>query len=416
MAEVPPERHLLDPSAKSLGPPFPISMFTRLADPVRGQLIRVDADRVMRMAERLNGLDDYGDDHIRERLEETIECVLQTDWNALGRFALRYVLNWNLGNRLRAVELLKQRPDILDIPIERPIVITGLFRTGTTFLHNVLAADPANRTARMWELARPIGRKRDLLGDAKWRGWRTSHEVAMDDMIVPEQREAHKIDVDAYEEDFFLLESAMAVMIFFVGFGSYGYGMRMLEWDMTEPYRWHQRQLQILWAQRSASRWLLKCPWHLWNLRALFAVYPDALVIQTHRGLVDTIGSQCSLSARIASKFQRDLDLHQVGRFWLEYSRIGVQRGLEARAGVPETQIHDVRLHDLEERPLEAIAEIYERFGLPFDDELAARLSARIEEDPTPQFGEHDYDIADYGLSEAEIQDAFSEYRARFGV
>ena len=403
-------------STKSIGPGFPLSVFTRLADPVRRQLLPVDVDRVMKMAERLNGLDDYGDDDVRQRLEETLECVLETDWNALGRFALRYVFNWNLGNRLRSVELLKQRPDILDIPIERPIFITGLFRTGTTFLHNVLAADPSSRAPRMWELAHPVGRKRDLLGDEKWRRWRGSHEVAMDDIMIPEQAEAHRVTVDAFEEDFFLLESAMAVMIFFVGLGSYGYGMRMLEWDMNEPYRWHRRQLQILWAQRSATRWLLKCPWHLWNLQALFEVYPDALVIQTHRELVDTIGSQCSLSARIASKFQRSLDLREVGRFWLEYSRIGVDRGLQARASVPDTQVCDVRLRDLQARPLDVLEGIYDQFGLPFDEGLAAAFSARIAEEPTWQLGEHDYDIADYGLTESEITAAFADYRARFRV
>jgi len=370
----------------------------------------------MKRAERLNGLDDYGGDGMQQRLEETIDCVLETDWNALGRFGLRYILNWQLSNRLRVVELLKQRPDILDIEIDRPIIITGLFRTGTTYLHNVLAADPGNRAARMWEVAHPVGRKRDLMGDARWRRWRSGHEVAMDDLMIPEQAEAHKVTVDAWEEDFFLLENDMAIMKFFVGLGDYGYAMRMLDWDMVEPYRWHKRQLQILWAQRSAARWLLKCPWHLWNLRALLTVYPDARVIQTHRCLVDTIGSQCSLSARIASKFQRNFDLHDVGRFWLEYSRIGVERGLAVREAFPGTEIYDVRLSDLQSKPLEVVKDIYRRFDLPLNVDLASMLGARIDEQPTAQSGEHDYDIADYGLTEAQIQSAFSDYRRRFEV
>jgi hypothetical protein len=185
---------------------------------------------------------------------------------------------------------------------------------------------------------------------------------------------------------------------------------------MTEPYQWHKKQLQVLWAQQSAERWLLKCPWHLWNLKALLTVYPDACVIQTHRGLVDTIGSQCSLSARIASKFRRTLDLHEVGKFWFEYSRIGVERGLQARDEFPEVQIYDVRLGDLVANPLEMVEDIYRTFDLPFNDELAAKLGARVAEEPTAQFGEHDYDIADYGLTESLIENAFTRYRLRFGV
>ncbi len=391
-------------------------MVTFLGDPLRKQLLRVDEQRVMRLAERLTGLDDYGDGGFRRRLEETIETALRTDWNTLGRFGLRYILHWHLTNRLRIVELLKQRPELEEIEIERPLVITGLFRTGTTFLHNVLAADPNNRVGRMWELAHPVGRKHDLLGDAKWRRWRAGHEVAMDEIMIPEQAEAHVVTVEAYEEDFFLLENDMAIMKLFVGLGDFEYAKRMLAWDMVEPYQWHKRQLQILWEQRSAKRWLLKCPWHLWNLHALFAVYPDAQVIQTHRGLVDAIGSQCSLSARIAAKFQRTLSLDDLGSFWLDYSRIGIERGLRARGAIPESQVYDVRLKDFLSSPLDVTEDIYARFGLPFDGALARRLVARIAEEPTAQLGEHDYDIADYGLTEDRIEGTFEGYRQRFSV
>ena len=408
----------MNQASKSLGLSFPLSLVTLLGDPVRKQLLRVDAERVMKLAERLTGLHDYGDGDggFRKRLDETIETVLQTDWNTLGRFGIRYILHWQLSNRLRIVELLKQRPDILEIELERPIVITGLFRTGTTFVHNVLAADPNSRVACTWELAHPVGRKHDLLGDEKWRRWRTGHEVGMNHSIIPEQAEAHLVTINGYEEDFFLLENDMAIMKLFVGLGDFAYARRMLEWDMVEPYQWHKRQLQILWEQRSAKRWLLKCPWHLWNLQALLTVYPDAQVIQTHRGLVDTIGSQCSLSARIAAKFRRSLDLHDVGRFWLDYSRIGIERGLRAKSALPSSQIYDVRLEDLRARPLEMIEDIYRRFDLSFDDTLADQLGARIAEEPTAQYGEHDYDIADYGLTEDQIQDTFTDYRQRFGI
>lgn len=372
----------------------------------------------MKLAERLTGLHNYDDPDgtMRQNLDATIESVLSVDWNTLGRFGVRYILNWHLSNRLRLVELLKQRPEIGDIAIERPLFITGLFRTGTTYLHNVLAADPASRAGRMWEFAHPVGRPRDLFGDEKWRRWRGSHEVAMDDVMIPEQGEAHKVTVDAFEEDFFLIENDLVVMKLFVGLGAYDYGRRTLDWEMRGSYEWHRRQLQILWAHRSTERWLLKCPWHLWNLQALLAVYPDACVIQTHRELVDSIGSQCSLSARIASKFQRALDLHDVGRFWLDYSRRGIERGLQARAALPKSQIYDVRLGDLKESPLETIARIYGHFDLPFDEALAARLRERIAEEPTAQLGEHDYDIADYGLSRDQIEEAFVEYREAFGV
>lgn len=122
------------------------------------------------------------------------------------------------------------------------------------------------------------------------------------------------------------------------------------------------------------------------------------------------------MSSCIASKFQRRLDLHEVGRFWLEYSRRGIERGLEARRSIPTSQIYDVRLGDLRARPLEVIQDIYRHFDLPLDAKLTQQLDARIAEDPTAQLGDHDYDIADYGLTADQIEAQFVEYRKRFGV
>ena len=401
---------------KSLRPAFPLVPL--LIDPIRNQVFRVDAKRAMKLAERMTGLSDYGEHELgfRQRLDDTIADVVKTDWNTLGLFGIRYVLHWHIGNRLRLVELKKQRPDIADIEIERPLVITGLFRTGTTFMHNVLAADPANRAARMWELCRPVGRKHDLMGDEKWRRWRTSHEVLLDNVIIPEQNEAHTIGVEAFEEDFFLLENDMMHMKIIVGMGDFDYGNALLDWDFLPAYKLHKFQLQALWAQRAADRWLLKAPWHLWNLKAMLAVYPDARIIHTHRGLVPTIGSQCSLSARIAGKFRRTFDLYEIGRFWLQYSKAGVDRGLEVRESLPPSQVYDVRLSDVRRSPLEVVQDIYQQFDLPFNDQLAEAFAARIAEEPTTQQGEHEYDIADYGLSEDQIQNVFADYRQRFGV
>ena len=120
----------------------------------------------MRTAERVTGLCDYGDDEgFWQRLHATVESVKEIDWNLIGRFGVRMSLRWHLINRLNLVELLKRRPELRQIEVAAPIVIVGLFRTGTTFLHNIMAADPNTRAGATWELAHPVGRARDLLGE-----------------------------------------------------------------------------------------------------------------------------------------------------------------------------------------------------------------------------------------------------------
>jgi hypothetical protein len=190
----------------------------------------------------------------------------------------------------------------------------------------------------------------------------------------------------------------------------------MLEWDMEPSYRSHKLQLQMLMKRRAAERWSLKCPWHLWNLDALLAVYPDARIIQMHRDVAVAIGSQCSLSARMVAKMQRSMSMKEVGDFWLDYSRVGIDRGMAARSKLPKSQIYDLRLNDLLAHPIDVLKEVYGHFDLEYDDQLTQRFLSRIADRPTYQIGEHEYDIKDFGLTAEGVREHFADYCKRFGI
>jgi hypothetical protein len=398
-----------------LKPSLPFSLVNKL-DGLSQKMIPLDSERVMKMAERTTGLDDWGGGGFRGRLDAAVDGLNAANLNTTGLLGARYTLNWYLGNKLRVVDFAKRHPEIDDVHIERPVVITGFFRTGTTFLHNVLAADANNRVARAWELAYPLGRLGDPLGDAAWRRAQAKFTFGFNQAAIPDQGVAHLVTADSFEEDFFLLENDMAVLTFWVAFAAYDYARAMLDWDMTEPYEFHRLQLKMLDAQRSAKRWVLKCPWHIWNLDALMAVYPDAQIIHTHRDITQALASHCSLSARMASKLQRSLDVNELGAFWLDYTRIGLERDMESRKNIPEAQIYDVRLRDLMANPMTVLRDIYSHFDLEFTDEIAGLLETRVAEKPTSQEGEHEYHIEDFGLTDAEVRETLKVYNERFGV
>ncbi|MGB9338962.1 MAG: sulfotransferase [Polyangiales bacterium] len=398
-----------------LKPGLPFSLVNKL-DGLSKKMIPIDSERAMKLAERTTGLDDWGEGGFRARLDFAVDGLNEAKLNTTGLFGARYVLNWHLGNRLRVIDFAKRHPELDEVDIERPVVITGFFRTGTTFLHNVLAADPNNRIAKAWELAYPLGRLNDPLGDAAWRRAQAKFTFGFNQAAIPDQGVAHNVTADSYEEDFFLLENDMAVLTFWVGFAAYSYAMDMLDWDMKEPYEFHKLQLKMLTAQRSAKRWVLKCPWHIWNMDALMAVYPDAQIIFTHRDITKALASHCSLSAKMASKLKRSLDVNELGEFWLEYTRIGLDRAMESRKAIPESQIYDVRLRDLMASPMTVLQDIYSHFDLDFTEETAGLLEERIAEKPTSQEGEHEYAIEDFGLTDERVRETLKAYNERFGV
>jgi len=398
-----------------LKPGLPFSLVNKL-DGLSKKMIPIDAERVMKMAERTTGLSDWGQGGFKQRLQATADGLNEANLNTTGLFGARYVLNWHLGNKLRIIDFAKRHPELDDIDIERPVVITGFFRTGTTFLHNVLAADPNNRVARAWELSYPLGRLGDPLGDVAWRRAQAKFTFGFNQAAIPDQGVAHHVTPDSYEEDFFLLENDMAVLTFWIGFAAYEYAHDMLGWDMTEPYEFHKLQLKILNAQKSAKRWVLKCPWHIWNMDALMTVYPDAQIIFTHRDIAKALASHCSLSAKMASKLKRSLDVKELGSFWLEYARIGLDRAMKSREKIPESQLYDVRLKDMMASPMTVLRDIYSHFDLEFTEETAGLLEARIAEKPTSQEGEHEYSIDEFGLTNEQVRETLKTYNERFGV
>ncbi|MCA9562317.1 MAG: sulfotransferase [Myxococcales bacterium] len=384
---------------------------------MRHRLVPFNFDSVRSAARRITGLDDFGpDDGFEDRLRATMQSLSTIDFNLIGRLAVRTAIHWHLSTRLNMVELMKQRPTIFDVPVEAPIFIVGLFRTGTTFLHHVMAADEESRAGLMWELSYPVGRKKNLMADFGWRKRRTSIPLTLNHLMVPDQDVVHYVSRDDYEEDFFLLGTDMAVMTSIVGLGDFEYGWSLLDWDLEVPYQWHKRQLQALWGQRSATRWLLKCPWHLWNLDSLLKVYPDARILHIHRDPAKALGSQCSLVGRMNCRLQRNLDVHELGKFWLDYSHAGMERGLKAKAALPASQVFDLRLKDLRSSPREWMNRVYDHFDLPFTPSLGERFATAAANEPAAQFGSHTYSIQDYGLTDELVREKFSSYCAQFGV
>lgn len=396
---------------------FPLSLVHRLGERDRERWVPLRLPDLMAHAERATGLSDYGDDGgFRRRLEHAFDSLMRIEWNIIGRLGVRTNLLWNLTNRLRLVHALQRYPEIRATPIEPPVVVLGLFRTGSTFLHNVLAADPALRAGRNWQFSHPVGRREDPLGDVAFRRLRTWLMMTTVRWMVPDQDEVHELGVDQYEEDFLLLENDFANLKFIVGLGDFQLGWDLLGEDLTTPYAWHRLQMQMLSHGSEPARWLLKSPWHLWNLESFLATYPGAKIIQTHRDVGEAIASQCSLTGRIACRLQSDLDPFEVGRFTLRYAAAGLARGLAVRDRLPASQVFDVRLGELRRETEEVLRALYRHLDLAHDETTFARLLARAAAEPKLQSGVHTYTLEDFGLTDDDLRRELGPYATRFGL
>jgi hypothetical protein len=315
--------------------------------------------------------------------------------------------------RARIATALAHHGDaIASTPIERPIFITGLPRTGTTMLHHIMAGLDGLRAYTPWEMRYVVPRQ----AIADWREVARSETVALLQARLermPELASIHPIVADAPDECNWLTRLSFASLAF-------GYMLHVpsyVRWLFGRPqlrvYSEHRVQLQLLAHHHGhpgpGARLILKDPGHLWHLAELFDTYPDALVVRLHRDPAEALPSLCSLLHVVHRTDSDRADPQQVGAAVLEMVELGLERERMFRESPRSQQILDIEFHDLMDAPLAVVRRICERAGHLFDERAHAHVAEWLRDHPRHKAGRHTYTAAAFGLDEREIRERLGE-------
>lgn len=395
--------------------PRPIALANRALAPLfRTVQPSLDDESLLRAARRATGLADFGDDSFREPLRRLVRSIdREAALHPIGRLITRLRLTAGLATRLRVEAMIRRAPAIVEQPIVRPIVILGLPRTGTTLLHRLLAADPRLRALTSWEALAPApldGRdERARRIAAAARAERALRYMAPDFFAV------HPIDARGPEEDVLLLDLAFRSTVPESIMRVPGFAAWLEEQDHLPAYRYHKRLLQVLSWQR-AGQWVLKTPHHLEWVDELTSVYPDALLVWTHRDPAEVVPSFCSMIAHGRGVFSDEVDPHEIGRGWLRKGARMVNRAMAARERLGAGRFFDVPYGDFVRAPIETVKRIVERAGLEFTVEAERAVREAAIHEKKDRHGVHRYALADFGLTDADVDRAFAGYRERFAL
>jgi Sulfotransferase family len=358
-------------------------------------------------ASRITGLTDFGDDPYLDGLELLLESYArEASLTPVGNKATRALLRGALAARSLSEAAWKRHPSYAEVPVERPIFVTGLPRTGTTALHRLLTADPAHQGLELWLAEMPQPRPpretwaENPLFQAIQAGCERHH------VEHPEFMGVHYMSAGMVEECWQLLRQSMRSISFECLAHVPAYSAWLDAQDWTPAYERHRRNLQLIGLPDAGRRWVLKNPSHLFALDALMKVYPDALVIQTHRSPRTAMASMCSLAAHATAGWSEVFTGAVIGRDQLELWGRGLDRFRGERAKHDPAQFFDVDYDDFVRDPIGRVEAAYTYFGLPFSD--AARTAmTRLQEEGRSGAGRpaHSYTLSDFGLTEARFAD-----------
>jgi len=376
-------------------------------------VVSLREEALVQAAVKETGLTDFGDSYYRESLLRLLESAdNDAALHLSGQVALREVIVGSLINRLLLTEAFKQTPETFRKPLKSPIIVLGLPRSGTTFLHRLLAMDPAHRAVPWWELARPLpGAKSDKLSDRRRQVFQKKLDRRQ--KLAPDFDRKHYTRVDTPEECIWLLANTFLSPLFWAFAPVYGY----LDWyknqDRLQAYYEYRQLLQVLQAADPARRLALKSSTHTGAVETLLQTVPGALLIQTHRNPVETSASLVSLFYSVHSRMTELLDVRRMTEAILSFHEHQIARNLAARDAHPGA-LFDVYYDRLVADPIGTVRDIYDHYDLAWSEEFAERLNYYLQLNPNGKHGAHRYAPETFGQTGEAISERFAAYIERF--
>lgn len=325
-----------------------------------------------------------------------------------GRFAARRQLLRSLRQRIRRLAWKARHPERFAVPLQPPVIVLGLPRTGTTFLHRLLAAPARARALPMWEVAMPF----PPLQGADQRRRSGERGAAVMQRVLTDFDAKHATGSDEPEECMHLQNEAFFSWSWLSNYPVPTYTQWLTEADPTLAYDVWLDVLRFVQSGAPEGRLTLKSPSHLAHIGAILDRVPQARIVWTHRDPAEVVPSFASLieSTRALATTTQTADPHALGRELSDFLADQLRRGLAARTRVPTGNLIDIAFDDLKRDPLSTVARIYHHFGLDWSPEVSRAVQAEVRARPRNRHGSHRYSLADYGLSSGLMDELFANY------
>jgi hypothetical protein len=370
------------------------------------------SNEIIQKARDTSGLEHFDSESFREGLGRAVEGVnSKATRTAKSAAWCEDRLVEFLATRLKIADYIRKHPALLEKPVEAPIIVLGMPRTGSTLLSNLLNADTSLRSLLRWEAHDPVPppTQEGLHNDPRYLKL-----LAEEQAINPLQRMHHEPWGGPTECHAILSQDCKSAGMEPV-VASPDYGNWILECDMAPTYRYHRMVLQMLQSQTS-GRWSLKLPSHALNIRTVMATYPDAKIIWTHRDPYQVTGSFMSMMETVQKMHLSEVDTGYIAHYYPKRLREHVVRPMAVQDESGSDPFYHLFYGDLVRDPIGQMRKLYAWLGLPYTDATEERTKAWLADNPRGKFGAHDYGLERFGLSVEGLKPFFQDYLERFDI
>ncbi|RDH74550.1 sulfotransferase [Mycolicibacterium moriokaense] len=374
-------------------------------------------DLVARACDRA-GLDDFGGESWREGLALLVDtCESTPGVTAGGRDFVYGQFVDALWNRLRVIDYVKRHPEIGELRIERPLVVLGLPRTGTSLASYLLDQDPLRRSLLTWEAedSVPPSTPDTLRTDPRCVKKKAELEVLAEGLKAADIPMVHWDEADGPTECLFVQNQDFKAYLWEAFMPTPAYADWLLRTDMSSAYAYQRTVLQML-ASRAPGAWALKMPSHAVHIDALLATYPDVRIVWAHRDPFKATASFLRLNYLSRSVLGAEIDVDVIVGNVLRQLRAHIDRPLAARRRIGDDRFFDLHYADLMRDPMAVMRSLYEWAGDVLTDATERTMLDWLDAHPQDRFGVAPYSLDGSGVTRADLEPVFEEYLSVFDI
>jgi len=392
-------------------PPVHMRALARTTQPLRGLAHRryPEPEELMARAVKSTGLSDFGPGQVAEPLEELLQPLRDDPTlTTMGLIAWPTILSRLLTTRLQIVRHISDNPEIRDEKLVRPIIITGMPRTGTTLLYNLLSTVPGSRPLKGWESLDPFPHHRPAIRQAKYRAY-----VRFVNTNIPQLRTIHTLQPTGPDEGLELMDRTLHSFNFML------YNFSYTDWllerthrEMCEAWTLWRWQLQMLQSQRPGGFWVLKAPTYMGLFPTIDALLPNARYVMTHRDLHNAIPSAMSLVTVVGAALRHPGAQVPLPHFVDRMADMANQ----TRKQIEQRPNAQVLYPELIADPAATVRAVLKAFGERVPPDLQQRVDTHLADHPRHKHGKHDYSLERFGLNTDDLEPYAADYARDLGL
>ncbi|GAA5265133.1 hypothetical protein ACOSOMT5_P1558 [Acidiphilium sp. MT5] len=348
----------------------------------------------------------------------TDSLARESQLSLFGRVSVRYDLLRLARNGALIERMHAENPEIAAAPVRAPLFILGLPRSGTTFLHSMLALDPEILVPRVWQTLYPAPRAPDFDPTTSAAARQSNKQLGIFAGMAPDFPAIHPIHADSPQECSEITAHLFQSLRFDTTFRVPSYRIWLDAHGHAEAFAFHKRWLQAMQHGVKARFWALKCPDHTFSMDAILHTYPDARFVIVHRDPLHVFASVAFMTEVLRRPFLRGIDPAEIGEQvttrWIEGARQLV--ALDQSGAIAPRNLINIQYETLTDDPISAISAIYAHFGETLSEPAQSAMRAHLAAAPKGGYGTNRYRPADFNINPDRLRPDFAPYMDYFGV